>query len=164
MPQTDFDVVKITDGEFTPSGGTMMPLGCTGALSGSTVLQTKTKICEGVPVKEVSIPQYMELVFRGHLYVEAYRELFGLKADETILTKFKYGSGSRNKAGAFAWVLENFEGDKTKTISFPNAVVTSGYAFAYENGQEEVAEVELNIKAMVDVNGDFYTEQIAAVV
>ena len=164
MPQTDFDVVKITDGEFTPSGGTMMPLGCTGALSGSTVLKTKTKICEGVPVKEVSIPQYMELVFRGHLYVEAYRELFGLKADETILTKFKYGSGSRNKAGAFEWVLENFEGDETKTISFPNAVVTSGYAFAYENGQEEVAEVELNIKAMVDVNGDFYTEQIAAVV
>ena len=164
MPNTDFDVVKITKGEFTPSGGTKMDLGCTGALSGTTALMTKTKMCEGVPQKEISIPQYMELVFRGHLYVEAYRELFGLKADATILTKFKYGSASRNKAGAFAWVLENFEGDETKSITFPNAVVTSGYAFAYENGKEEVAEVELNIKAMVDANGDFYTEQIAAVV
>ena len=164
MPNTSFDPIKITAGKFTPVSGTVMDLGCTGALSGTTVVKTITKVCEGVPVKEKSIPQYMELVFRGHLYVETYRKLFGFKADETILTQHAYGTHSRNASGVFAWESENMEGDFIKTMSFPNAVVTNGYAFNIENGVEEIAEVELSIKAMADANGDFFTEDIVAVV
>ena len=164
MPNTSFDPIKITAGKFTPVSGTVMDLGCTGALSGTTVMKTITKVCEGVPVKEKSIPQYMELVFRGHLYVETYRKLFCFKADETILTKHAYGTHSRNASGAFAWESENMEGDFIKTMSFANASVTNGYAFSIENGVEEIAEVEFSIKAMADANGDFFTEDIVAVV
>lgn len=164
MPNTYFDAEKITAGNFTPVSGTAMDLGCTGSLSGDTDVRTITKICEGSPVKEVSKPRFMTLTFSGHLYTEAYRELFGLKADVVLTTKFAYGVNSKNKMGAFKWEVENLEGTEKKTITFPNAVVNTGFAFSYENGAEEIAEVELTIKAMPDVNGDIYTETIAAIV
>lgn len=161
MPSTYFDAEKITGGKFTPVSGTAMDLGCTGSLSGETDVRTVTKICEGSPVKEVSVPRFMTLTFSGHLYVEAYRALFGLAADATVLTQFEYGIASKSPTGSFQWEVKNIEGDKTKTIVFPNATVNTGYAFSYENGLEEVAEVEITIKAMPDSTGVIYHETIA---
>lgn len=163
MANTVFDAAKITGGTFTPVSGTAIELGCTGSLSGETEVRTVTKICEGNPVKEVSVPLFMSLTFSGHLDVEAYRALFGLKADETVLTKFVYGSASKNPMGSFEWTVENLEGTEEKTIVFPNAVVNTGFTFSYENGLEEIAEVEITIKAMPDATGVIYTEEIATV-
>ena len=163
MANTVFDAAKITGGTFTPVSGTVIELGCTGSLSGETEVRTVTKICEGNPVKEVSVPLFMSLTFSGHLDVEAYRELFGLKADETVLTKFVYGSASKNPMGSFEWTVENLEGTEEKTIVFPNAVVNTGFTFSYENGLEEIAEVEITIKAMPDATGVIYTEEIDTV-
>ena len=103
MANTVFDAAKITGGTFTPVSGTAIELGCTGSLSGETDVRIVTKTCEGNPVKEVSVPRFMNLTFSGHLDVEAYRSLFGLKADETVLTKFVYGSASKNPMGSFEW-------------------------------------------------------------
>lgn len=163
MANTVFDAAKITGGTFTPVSGTAIELGCTGSLSGETEVRTVTKICEGNPVKEVSVPLFMSLTFSGHLDVEAYRSLFGLKADETVLTKFVYGSASKNPMGSFEWTVENLEGTEEKTIVFPNAVVNTGFTFSYENGLEEIAEVEITIKAMPDATGVIYTEEIDTV-
>ncbi len=163
MENTVFDAAKITGGTFTPVSGTAIELGCTGSLSGETEVRTVTKICEGNPVKEVSVPLFMSLTFSGHLDVEAYRSLFGLKADDTVLTKFVYGSASKNPMGSFEWTVENLEGTEEKTIVFPNAVVNTGFTFSYENGLEEIAEVEITIKAMPDATGVIYTEEIDTV-
>ena len=163
MPSTFFDAVKITAGKFTPVSGTAQDLGCTGSLSGETDVKTVTKICEGVPVKEVAKPQFMTLTFSGHLYVEAYRAMFGLAADATIATQFEYGTASKSPMGSFEWTVENLEGTQRKKIVFPNAVVNTGFAFSHENGLEEIAEVEVTIKAMPDATGVIYHETIAAV-
>ena len=160
MPNTSFDAVKITAGNFTPVSGTVMDLGCTGSLSGETEVRTVTKICEGAPVAERNIPQFMTLSFSGHLYVEAIQELFGLTANDTVLTQFEYTTSSINKSGSFSWEVENMEGDAVKTIVFPNAVVSTGYVFGYENGLEEIAETEITIKAMPDATGVIYHETI----
>lgn len=164
MPNTYFDSVKITAGKFTPVSGTAMDLGCTGSLSGDTEMKTIRKKCEGVDVKEVSKPAAMLLEFSGHLFIEAYRALFGFKADEVLTTEFAYGVNSRNATGAFSFEEENLEGTEKRTTTYPNATVTTGFVFSIENGQEEVAEVSLSIKAMPDEDGNIRKETIAAIV
>ena len=164
MSNTYFDAVKITAGKFTPVSGTAMDLGCTGSLSGTTEMKTTKKKCEGVDVKEVSKPLFMLLEFNGHLLVEAYRALFGFKADEVLTTEFAYGVNSRNAAGSFSWEEENLEGTKKRTTTYANAVVTTGFVFSIENGQEEVAEVSLSIKAMPDEDGNIRKDTITAIV
>lgn len=164
MPNTYFDAVKITAGKFTPVSGTAMDMGCTGSLSGSTEMKRVVKKCEGNDVKEVNRPLFMTLEFSGHLYTDVYRQLFGFKADEVLTTEYAYGINSRNAAGSFSWEEENLEGTEKRTTTYPNAVVTTGFLFSNENGQEEVAEVSLSIKAMPDENGDIRTEEISAIV
>ena len=156
----EFDALKITNGKFTPAEGTAMDLGCTGSLSGETTTKTVRKICEGVPVKERTKPESMTLTFSGHLLVDAYRALFGFKQDDALTGKWAYGTYSTNANGVFTWDVEGFDGE-TKTMTFGNATLASGYAFGIENGVEEVAEVSLTITAMPDATtGDIYGEEI----
>lgn len=163
MPSTYFDAVKITKGKFTPVSGTAIDLGCTGSLSGSTEVRKVTKKCEGADVAERTVPLYSELTFSGHLFVEAYRALFGLAANATITTQYEYGINSKNAVGSFEWTVESMDGSEEKVITFPNATVNTGFVYNYENGLEEIAESELTIKAMPDENGVIYHEDISDV-
>lgn len=164
MPSTSFDTRTVTGGKFTPVSGTVMDLGCTGSLSGATETRTITKMCEGVPQKQVTVPLFMNIDFSGHLFTEVYRKLFGMKADAVVLTKWSYGKNSINGIGLFEWTALNMEGTEKKIMTFPNATVNAGFSFSYENGVEEISEVDLTIKAMPDaITGEIYTETISVI-
>ena len=160
MATTNFYVDGIKSATFTPTSGTAIELACVGAISGETETQTKVLKCAGVQIGEKSKNLHMNLTFRGHMSVEAYRALFGMVADDVVTTKYAYGANSKNASGALKVIANEFYGLKEKTVDFGNVAITSGYAFNYENGAEEVAEVEVTMKAMADVNGDFFNEEI----
>lgn len=158
MAVTSFDFLKVTNGNYKPASGTNMLLGCTGGISGETDVKTVTKMCEGVPVKEQQVPQFMTLTFRGHINVDVYRSIFGLANTGLKAGVYSYGSSSLGSSGTLTFKLVDMDGVKEKLIAFPNVKLNSGFVFSYENGAEEVAEVELEFKAMVDAQGNIYYE------
>lgn len=164
MAVDNFYTDSITGGAFTPVGGTEVDLGCVGALSGQAEVRTKQLMCAGVPVAQKTKPLSMELTYRGHIPVSVYSALFGLKSETLTPEKKSYNVNSEHATGEFKFVESEFYGEKKRTRTFPNASVISGMAFSVENGAEDIAEVELTIKALKDANGDIYTEEDAAVV
>lgn len=164
MAVDNFYTDSITGGTFTPVAGTEMALGCVGSLSGQAEVRTKQLMCAGVPVAQRVKPLYMDITYTGHIPVAVYKTLFGLKTDAVATEKRSYAVDSEHASGEFSFVETEFYGKTTRTRTFPNATVISGMAFSVENGAEEVAEVELTIRALKDDNGDIYIEEDAAVV
>lgn len=158
MPVTSFDFLRVTNGNYKPASGANMLLGCTGGISGETDVKTVTKMCEGIPVREQQVPQFMTLTFRGHVYVDVYRSLFGIVNTGLKVGVYSYGSTSAGSSGTLTFKLVDMDGVKEKLIAFPNVKLNTGFVFSYENGAEEVAEVEMEFKAMVDAQSRFYYE------
>ena len=164
MAVTSFDFLRVTNGNYKPASGTNMLLGCTGGISGETDVKTVTRMCEGIPDRERQVPQFMTLTFRGHVNVDVYRSLFGIVNTGLKVGVYSYGSTSAGSSGTLTFKLVDMDGVKEKLIAFPNVKLNTGFVFSYENGAEEVAEVEMDFKAMVDAQSIFYFEGFVHVI
>lgn len=155
----EFDPVRITNPGIKFDGETTSTiLGCIGQIEGETEIYTVVKNCEGVQTKSKSKVRKMTLKLNAHVKVEPYRKLFGISSDNLKAGVYSYGKNSDVKAFTLtADVIDDFE-EVTKLIAFPNCSSNTGLTLKIENGADEVAELELEFDAMIDVNGNCYYE------
>lgn len=128
-------------------------IGCVGKLETTMDTKTISKKCEGVEVKNV-----VKGTGTGtgkitlHMALESYRKSYGMISDDYKDGVYSYGNKSRHKPFCFTAKVYDEE-DNTKLVAYPNIVVTSGKSRTIENGAEEVAEIELEVKIMPDEYG-----------
>jgi uncharacterized protein YjdB len=164
LPQTtveEFDLTRVTNVGIKFEGDEQsIVFGGLGEIEGETTLSTLVKKVEGVEVKSKSTPQKMALTLNMHVKVAPYRKLFGLS--NTGLKPGVYAYGSDSKGLPFiltADALDEFQ-NLTKKMAWPNCSSDTGLLLHVENGQDEVAELELKISAMVDPNKKCYYEAL----
>ncbi|PID15602.1 phage tail protein [Sporosarcina sp. P34] len=163
---TEFDAVAIKNASIqvyennVAKEGT--PFGCVGSIEGETESKEIVKICEGIEVKKRTIPQKMNLTVSAHIPVQVARDIFGLSNEDLKKGVYAYGPTSKGKRFVFtADVVDEFE-DEVKLIAFPNVSNNSGFQISIENGQDEVALLEMELTALVDSNDKFYYEALTA--
>ncbi|WP_124058472.1 phage tail protein [Vaginisenegalia massiliensis] len=158
-----FDNFEIVDGYWIPvtAGvpGTAVPLGCTGILEAEAETKKKVKRCGGKVVKERSVVEQVACKISGHINIGPLREIYGLTNKNTEVGVWAYGSTSIPKTGILTFTILDFDGIK-KLIAFPNVSWASGLKFKIENGQDELAQTELEFSALMDTEGNAYYEAI----
>ncbi|MBO0586457.1 phage tail protein [Sporosarcina sp. E16_8] len=158
----EFDAVSIKNASIqvfeNNVAGAGTSFGCVGSIEGETEVKELVKICEGVEAKKVVIPLKMNLSVSAHIPVDVARDIFGLSNEGLKAGVFAYGPESLGKRFIFtADVVDEFE-DVVKLIAFPNSSNASGFQIKVENGQDEVALLEMEFTALVDPNNKFYYE------
>lgn len=158
----DFDAVAIKNASIQfIKAGVATPgarFGCLGSVEGETEIKELIKMCEGIEAKKKVVPLKMTLSVSAHIDVEVARNLFGLKNEGLKPGIYSYGTDSKGLNFIFtADVIDEFE-DVVKLIAFPNASNNSGLQIKVENGQDEVALLEMEFTVLADVNNKFYYE------
>lgn len=161
---TEFDAVAIKNASIQVYEGDVAsagePFGCVGSIEGETESKEIVKICEGIEVKKRVIPQKMNINVTAHIPVKVARDIFGLSNEDLKKGIFAYGPTSKGKRFVLtADVIDEFE-DVTKLIAFPNVSNNTGFQIKVENGQDEVALLEMELTALVDKNDKFYYEAL----
>ncbi|MBS4171943.1 phage tail protein [Bacillus sp. FJAT-49736] len=164
MPETiitEFDAVSIKNPYIKFAGDTeAVSFGGIGKVDGETELSEIVKKVEGVEVKKKTTLQKMTLKLSAHVPIAPMRKIFGLSNENLKPGVYAYGSDSKTKSFTLtADVIDEFE-DITKLIAFPNCSSSTGLTLSIENGASEVAELQLEFTAMIDVNKKCYYEAI----
>lgn len=161
---TEFDSVAITNAsiQFFDGGeqqeGTRF--GCVGNLESETEVKQIVKICEGVEVKKISIPQKATVTVSAHVPINVFRDYYGIGSEGLKPGVYSYGLDSKGKSFVFtADVIDEFE-DVTKLVAFSNCASASGLKLTIENGAEEVALLEFEITALPDAKRKIYYEAL----
>lgn len=129
-------------------------VGCVGSLEEAMDVKTVTKKCEGILVKSRtkgtgSGTLKVSLHMLWSLYVKAYGMVFTDKLAEGV---YAYGKDSSHKE--FTWTSKVLdEDDVVKYLAYPRCVISSGTAKKITNGEEEVAEIEMEIAVFPDDEG-----------
>lgn len=90
--------------------------------------------------------------YSGHFPYSLYVKIFDMIRED--LKKGVQGYGRNNFHKEFAMVARVFnEDDEEMLLAYPRCIIAVGPNTNIENGAEEVAEIELEIKLMPDVNG-----------
>ncbi|PFR53910.1 phage tail protein, partial [Bacillus cereus] len=86
------------------------------------------------------------------------RDIFGITNKNLKEGVFSYGVDSIGKDFAFvAEEVDTFE-DVSRYIAFPNCTSATGFIKSITNGEEELAETELEITCLADEFDQFYYE------
>lgn len=90
--------------------------------------------------------------YTGHFPYALYVKIFDMIRED--LKKGVQGYGRNNLHKEFAMVADVFnEDDEEMLLAYPRCIIAVGPNTTVENGAEEVAEIELEIKLMPDENG-----------
>ncbi|HEL8334708.1 TPA: phage tail protein [Listeria monocytogenes] len=128
---------------------------------GEATIKTVTRKAEGIPVEEISKPEMLEGTLTGHIHLAVARELYGLSTAGLQEGIWAYGSTSKTANFALTAEERDMYGD-VHLLGYPNVSVTGGIKWSLENASEEVAEVEIPIKAMRDVNTNLRYDALAS--
>jgi hypothetical protein len=159
----DFDAISIKNSsvQFFNADGTKAAgtkFGSVGSVEGETTLKELIKKVEGVEVRKKTKPEKIDLTISAHIPVAVIRDLFGLSTEDLKPGIYKYSQQSKGKEFTYtADVIDEFE-DVVKLIAFPKAVSSTGFKFTVENGADEVAEMEVELTAYPDDQGNLYYE------
>lgn len=154
--------VKDTSMRFLDSTESAKKIGCVGNLESTMDTKTITKKCEGIEVKQIIKGTGTGTgKIKLHMDCELYRDSFGMASDDLINGVYAYGKKSRHKPFCLSAHVYDEE-DNEKFIAYPNTIITSGHARTIENGAEEVAEIELDLKFMPDEYGFGCYEALAS--
>ena len=159
-----YDLLKVTNGQFRPWDEATKAyleakaLGCVGALGMEADVRSITKVCEGVVEEEITLINFYTVTITGHMPIGVIRDIFGLSNDGLRPGVYAIGQNTRGKKGVFTFEGQDMYGVQKKFMAYPKMSVTSGYAFSHENGLDEIAEIEIEFKAMKDSLGKFYYE------
>lgn len=139
----------VANNDGTKEKGTL--LGEFSQFEGETTTKTIVRNVEGNTAEQVSKPSFAEGKIKGHFLVSTLRKLFGFTTDGLKAGVWAYGSSSQT--ANFALTADERDMYENKhLIAFPNMAVTGGFSWSLENGSEEVAEVEIPVKAMLDAD------------
>lgn len=128
-------------------------MGCIGSLEETADLKVVTKKCEGIE-ETVSSRATGTGTFKltAHVKWAVYVKMLGMKFKELKTGVYAYGKDSRHEEFCLTGEVTNEYGEKLLK-AYPRAMVTDGKAMKITNGEEEVAEIELNGKYMPDSHG-----------
>lgn len=131
---------------------------CVGKLNGTTKMQTVTKKCGKTEVKSITKPISMEVKIQGHVPIELFRKFYGLSKDSRLKPGiYSYGADSVGKAFSLGILSEDEFEHQQQLIGMLNCSAMNGLKFTIENGADTIAELELDVKVMVDeAYGKFY--------
>lgn len=116
---------------------------------GEATIKTVTRKSEGVPVEEISKPEMLEGTLTGHIHIATARDLYGLSTDGLKEGVWAYGSTSKTANFALTAEEQDMYGNG-RLLGFANMSITGGIKWSLENASEEVAEIEIPVKAMKD--------------
>lgn len=126
---------------------------CVGKLEDELDVIVVTKKCRGV--EQTVRPRGAGTGvtnYSGHFPYALYVKIFDMIRED--LKKGVHGYGRNNFHKEFAMVARVFnEDDEEMLLAYPRCIIAVGPNTNIENGAEEVAEIELEIKLMPDVNG-----------
>ncbi|MBC1616425.1 phage tail protein [Listeria booriae] len=126
---------------------------------GEATIKTVTRKAEGVPVEEISKPEMLEGTITGHIHLTTARKLYGLTTEGLQSGIWAYGANSKTANFALTAEERDMYGN-TRLLGYPNMSVTGGIKWSLENASEEVAEIEIPIKAMRDSNTNLRYEAL----
>lgn len=132
---------------------------CVGGISGETVLRELIRRCAGVEVGKKVKPEKGDLNLTGHVPIKIFRKIYGLSNEGLKAGVYSYNTSAKGAEFTLtADVIDEF-GETTKMIAFPRVVSATGLRFNVQNGEDEVAEVELDFTAYPDgPKNDIYYE------
>ncbi|MBC1605658.1 phage tail protein [Listeria rocourtiae] len=116
---------------------------------GEATIKPIVRKAEGVPVEQVSKPDFIEGTITGHILVETARKLYGLSTEGLKEGVWAYGASSKTANFALTAEEQDMYGNG-RLVGFANMTITGGIKWSLENGSEEVAEVEIPVQAMKD--------------
>lgn len=127
---------------------------CVGSSEETMDARVITKKCRGVIKKKVVKGTGMGVLkISAHIPYDVYVDMYGMSLDTLIDGVNAYGQNSRHKA--FSVVQDVYDEDGNEKLkAYPNCIVESGLARKITNGDEEVAELELEIAVMPDDYGN----------
>lgn len=140
------NVIKVNSKKYT--------LDCVGKLATEMEVKKITKSCGGV-VKKVKIrgTGHGTGTISLHIPYDLYLSLYGMNGNVKLLDGVAgYGDSSNHSEFSYTGVGKDEEGVEV-LIAIPYAIVSDGQKWNFENGIEEVQEIELAIEILPDSNG-----------
>ncbi len=153
---SQFSYFKVTNGHVLFAGEeTSKKLGCTGELELETEIKTIVKKCEGVDAQKRSTVVGQKLKFVGHIERDVLNSIFGIDTKGFKPGVYAYGKDSLGKVGCLTFSAYDLMETDEELLAWPKATVGSGLSLSIKNGEEEVAEIELDFSITADEAGMF---------
>lgn len=154
-----FTTYKITNAHVKfDDSQTAKKFGCTGSLSTESTIKNITKKCEAVVVDSVTQITAMKIKFQGHVDREVLRNVFGIEHEGLKEGIYSYGTNSLGHKACLTFDAYDLRKTDKLMLAFPNCSASSGLKFNVKNGEDTVAEIELEFNVNVDENNNFYYE------
>ena len=163
----DFYSYRITNATFQKinKDKTVSPatqFGCLGKLDAETEIKEVIRKSEGITVQSRGVPQHIMITLSAHIQIAILRDIFGFHTNGLKKGVWAYGKNGLPANFIFTGdVYDLFETDR-KLIAHPNCSANTGFKWSLENGSDEVAEIEMEIKAMADESGEMMYEVFAS--
>ncbi len=127
---------------------------CVGSSEETMDAKIITKKCRGVVFKEVVKGTGTgKIKISAHFPYDVYVKMYGMSLGELIEGVNAYGRNSRHKN--FSVVQDVYDEDGNEKLkAYPNCIVETGVARKINNGDEEVAELELEAAVIPDKFGN----------
>lgn len=126
------------------------PFGCVGTLVIDPEKQKIVKNCGIEQLKSVTKVSYLNVKISAHLQKNVARELFGLSNEGLKEGVYALGKDVVSKDFIFAGVVYNLDRTDKKYIALPKVTNVSGFVKNIDNGQTELAYIELEFNALYD--------------
>ena len=135
---------------------------CIGSLEEEMNTRTISKKCRGITVKEITKGDGTGTVkISAHIPWDIYTKGYGMNLDTLIKGVKAYGRNSVHPSFSATGHVTDEDGVE-KYKAYPKCVIKTGKAAKITNGEEEVAEVELEIGVTPDEYGNGVYEALAS--
>lgn len=153
---SQFSYFKVTNAHILFDGeAASKKLGCTGELEVESEIKTIVKKCEGVDKEKRAKVVGQKLKFVGHIERDVLNKIFGIDTTGFKPGVYTYGDSSLGKVGCLTFSAYDLMETDEELLAWPKAAVTSGLTLSIKNGEEEVAEIELEFSITADEMGKF---------
>ncbi|KXI14673.1 MULTISPECIES: hypothetical protein [Peptostreptococcus] len=153
---TQFSYFRVTNGHMLFDGEEQAKkLGCTGEIEVESEIKTITKKCEGVDKEKRSQVVGQKIKFVGHIEREVLNDIFGINTNGLKKGVYAYGKNSLGKVGTLTWDAYDMMETDVELLAFPKVSVASGLTLGIKNGEDEVAEIEVEFSVTEDDYGQF---------
>ena len=141
---SQFSYFKVTNAHILFEGeAASKKLGCTGELEVESDKEKRAKVVG------------QKLKFVGHIERDVLNKIFGIDTTGFKPGVYTYGDSSLGKVGCLTFSAYDLMETDEELLAWPKAAVTSGLTLSIKNGEEEVAEIELEFSITADEMGKF---------
>lgn len=154
-----FSIYKVTNANMLFEGDlAAKKFGDTGELEVAAKTKEINKIAEGTIVDTKSKIEEMTLKYVGHITREMLRDVFGISTEGLKAGVYSYGANSKGKKGTLTFDEYDLWETDTLMIAYPVVTIASGLELKIKNGEDEVAEIELEFKVLPDKHKNYHYE------